>query len=63
MRAVQARVAGVELVREDHHVGEVRLPHEGDPFDMLKIPRPRQGDPHAVRAVGAVGQQALAVIG
>jgi len=55
MWPVQTHIPTVELFRENDHVAEVGLGDQRNPFHFFKIPGARQGNPHAVTGIGAIG--------
>ena len=59
MWPVQTHIPIAELFRENDHIAEVRLGDQRNTFHFFKIPGARQGNPHAVTGIGAIGQQVL----
>ena len=61
MGPVQTYIPAAELFRENDYVAKIGLGDQGHPFHFFKIPGTRQGNPHAVTGIGAVGQQVLSL--
>ena len=63
MRPVQTHVSALKFLRENDHIAEVGLGDQRNTFDFFKISGARQGNPHAVTGIGAIGQQVLSLHG
>src|SRR6516164_3429585 len=59
MRPVKPGIEPLELLGKDHQIPMVGLRDEGNSIHLNEVLRSRQGDPHTVTRVGAVGDDVL----